>query len=206
MHCQALRCRVRWGAAVNDPIRATLTLRNNRLICLREDLGISQKSMSVSLGLSFGILCGYETLKTSPIGRNAQWKGSAMLIADFHGASPEYLWPEAVQNIQKTEVTTTIQEADIAFIEGRPDSVLLPDEIMSARELSNELEDAMQQLKPRQREIIRARQDGKTLGEVGKRIGLSRERTRQLEVRGLRELRELLDPDGEMRESCGLFK
>ena len=59
------------------------------------------------------------------------------------------------------------------------------------------LESAVGSLEPREREILRARfgrddQDIPTLEEIGKRMGISRERVRQLEARALKKLRDTL--------------
>jgi RNA polymerase primary sigma factor len=61
-------------------------------------------------------------------------------------------------------------------------------------ELRAELEELLRTLEPRERQILEWRyslegEEGLTLAEIGDRIGLSRERVRQLEARALRKLR-----------------
>ena len=67
-------------------------------------------------------------------------------------------------------------------------------------ERRTKVEEVLEMLTPRERAVIRLRfglEDGNplTLAEVGGRLGVSRERVRQLEADGLRKLRS-----GPMRE------
>jgi RNA polymerase primary sigma factor len=61
---------------------------------------------------------------------------------------------------------------------------------------SSELAEAIARLKPRQQQVLVERfglngGKPKTLEEVGKILGITRERVRQLETRALRELRQV---------------
>jgi RNA polymerase sigma factor (sigma-70 family) len=74
------------------------------------------------------------------------------------------------------------------------ENAVAPDVVNSDRSRSAELAVAMLQLNPRQQRVLTERYglaDGKpkTLEEVGKILGITRERVRQLETRALRELR-----------------
>ncbi len=74
-----------------------------------------------------------------------------------------------------------------------------PDHVTALRLRTAELDGALDQLKPRMREVLALRfgLDGTsplTLEQVGRGLGITRERVRQLEVRALRELR-VLAPD-----------
>ncbi len=74
-----------------------------------------------------------------------------------------------------------------------------PDDVTALRLRATELEGALEQLNPRMREVLALRfgLDGRsplTLEQVGKGLGITRERVRQLESRALRELR-VVAPD-----------
>jgi RNA polymerase primary sigma factor len=78
------------------------------------------------------------------------------------------------------------------FIEDR--EALSPSEAAGQTTLRYEVEDVLASLAPRERRVIQLRyglvDDGqRTLEEVGKRFGLTRERIRQIEARALRKLR-----------------
>jgi RNA polymerase primary sigma factor len=78
------------------------------------------------------------------------------------------------------------------FVED-PDAVAPPD-VASLTMLRDEMEDILDTLTPRERRVLQLRFgliDGhqRTLEEVGKRFGVTRERIRQIEARALRKLR-----------------
>jgi len=69
-----------------------------------------------------------------------------------------------------------------------------PDETTTHQILREQLEDVMEELPAREARILRLRYgipDGKshTLQEVGNKVGVSRERVRQIEAQALRRLR-----------------
>ena len=69
-----------------------------------------------------------------------------------------------------------------------------PSEAVSLTMLHTEVEDVLDSLTPRERRVLQLRFgliDGRqrTLEEVGKRFGVTRERIRQIEVKALRKLR-----------------
>ena len=69
-----------------------------------------------------------------------------------------------------------------------------PVETISAEDLRTQLQDSLQSLSPREREVLTLRfglEDGRphTLEEVGQKFGVTRERIRQIESKALRKLR-----------------
>ncbi len=82
-----------------------------------------------------------------------------------------------------------------------------PDELAAHRERDQAcrdvLEDALEQLSERERTIIAERFLGperRTLRSIGEDLGVSRERVRQIQVRGLRKLRQHLREQGDVDE------
>jgi RNA polymerase primary sigma factor len=73
-------------------------------------------------------------------------------------------------------------------------SMATPTDELETRDLSRELERALAELKPKEREILRLRfgiggQEARTLEQIGDRYGLTRERIRQIEMKALGKLR-----------------
>ncbi len=73
-------------------------------------------------------------------------------------------------------------------------SILRADEHTAQQDLVEHLEDSLKLLSPREEQVLRLRyglggQEIKTLEEIGSMFGVSRERVRQIEQKGLRKLR-----------------
>jgi RNA polymerase primary sigma factor len=74
------------------------------------------------------------------------------------------------------------------------DGELAPDDLMDFKLLSAQMQEVLDQLSPRERDIIQLRfglQNGHnhTLSEIGQLYGLSRERVRQIQAKAMRKLR-----------------
>ncbi len=76
-----------------------------------------------------------------------------------------------------------------------------PEEALEDNEISQEIENLLDQLSDKQSEVLARRfglrgYDPQTLEEVGKAVGLTRERVRQIQVESLRKLRILMQREG----------
>lgn len=76
-----------------------------------------------------------------------------------------------------------------------------PEELVEDDDLTNSIEACLSELSDKQREVIARRfglrgYDVSTLEEVGREIGLTRERVRQIQVEALRRLRDILKKQG----------
>ena len=110
--------------------------------------------------------------------------------------------PEKVREIVKVAQAPVSLETPIGeeedshlsdFVEDR--KAVSPSDAASLTMLHSEVQDVLDTLTPRERRVLQLRFgliDGhqRTLEEVGKRIGVTRERIRQIEVRALRRLRQ----------------
>jgi RNA polymerase primary sigma factor len=116
-------------------------------------------------------------------------------IAEEAGFTPEKVTTliELVQD--HVSLDTPIGDGESVMSDVIEDeNAIAPDVVNADRSRSAELAGAMLRLNPRQQRVLTERyglQDGKpkTLEEVGKILGITRERVRQLETRALRELR-----------------
>jgi RNA polymerase nonessential primary-like sigma factor len=76
-----------------------------------------------------------------------------------------------------------------------------PVDLLANENLHESLEQCLNELNEKQREILYRRFglgsfDRQTLEEVGKAVGLTRERVRQIQMSALKELREILEKHG----------
>lgn len=181
---------------MTGPIRAQLKLRNNRLMRLREQLGLKPSEMAERIGMSYGHYLTYEAMSPSArlILGSGEWSRTALRIAEYHGLSPEYLWPEAVRQLKRTTAEREVSEEEAwALMAGAdPEPILLPDELVNQVEEAALVTRELEGLKPREQLIVREKNDGKTYSEIGAVLGLSLERTRRLHVRALGVMRESL--------------
>ena len=76
-----------------------------------------------------------------------------------------------------------------------------PVELLQDSDLSASLDSWLDELSEKQREVVARRfglrgHESSTLEEVGREIGLTRERVRQIQVEALRRLRDILEKQG----------
>ncbi len=167
-----------------EPLRVEVRLRNNRLIRLREDLGYtSAKKFADWAKLSYGKYVQLENMRTSPLGKNGDWRDTARQIAEFHGVSCDYIWPEFLLGIKKAFAVREVSEPEVVA----PPSV-------EPAELGGVVRKALAQLTRREEIVLRMRHGfgsggSSTLGEIADEFGVGRERVRQIERKALRRLR-----------------
>lgn len=106
-------------------------------------------------------------------------------------------------NEKVTSIDSTFNEdSDKSLLDTLPDQTHVdPAEALLDEDLYASLEDSLHQLTELQREIIARRYgmlgyERETLEEVGHRIGLTRERVRQIQVEALKALRKILENQG----------
>lgn len=85
-------------------------------------------------------------------------------------------------------------------------SVIDPADMLVDERLTEGLESCLQELNEKQREVLSRRfglggYDRQTLEEVGRAVGLTRERVRQIQIVALKSLREIMEKHGMKRES-----
>ncbi|MCE0494205.1 RNA polymerase sigma factor RpoS [Vibrio salinus] len=103
-------------------------------------------------------------------------------------------------------------DGDKALLDIIPDSIQYDPEFSSEdSDIKSSLIDWLDELNPKQKEVLARRfgllgYEPSTLEEVGHEIGLTRERVRQIQVEGLRRLREILLKQGLNMESLFDFE
>jgi RNA polymerase nonessential primary-like sigma factor len=98
---------------------------------------------------------------------------------------------------------------DQSILETIPDNEAGPEDLLQEHEAQEGISAWLSELSTREREVLVRRfglwgQDRATLEEVGKVIGVTRERVRQVEVSALRRLRQFIERDATARRSEGM--
>lgn len=194
------------------PIRAELRLRNNRLARMREARGFTQVDVAQAIGCSIDTYGRLErmhgsTRYESRSGAGEGWRPACLKLAEFYNVTPEWLFPEDLERIDRTVWEREVGFSELAIHE-QPQQVG-PGDLYLANEAKHDLEQAIQKLDPRGQYILSRRfgvagEDKGTLTEVGNELGLSKERTRQIEARALKNLRRFLDL--EQDDACEILR
>lgn len=172
-------------------IRLVIKAKNNKLMKARERLGLNQSQMAELCGVEPSRYSEIENLKEYPVTKYGEWKKCAHDISSGAGIPVEDLFPEAFAHIKQTrfEVEMSIPELghdEIVSLEG-------PEAILLRKETSEQVEDVLGQLTPREAHVLRLRfgMDGKeqTLSEIGYDFLVSKESIRHIEAKALRKLR-----------------
>jgi RNA polymerase sigma factor (sigma-70 family) len=114
-------------------------------------------------------------------------------LVELTGKLPEDLWPREVRRRNLKTTQTAYLEVPIKALVGE-ERIALPApqmESVLAAEKAKFLMDAVDRLRGREAKVLRLRfVEELTLDEVADRLGLCRERVRQIEARGIFNLRE----------------
>lgn len=161
-----------------------IKVRNGRLLrAIRQKYGTSAE-LCRKCGIGGNVLSRYLVMKESPILMNGDWKESAFDVSSALGMEPEEIWPDYMRQIalrrSVVELDASVDQiATLSSGEGEMAIKLAAMKIIETHRIM-----------PRYREVIRMRiEDGLTLEEAGKVVGVTRERIRQMECKALRELR-----------------
>ncbi len=168
-----------------------------------EDLGQGRYVKKQGTHLIFGILNGDSVTATrtgervfeiassnSPnakvqaelIAGTIQWIHNLGFEAKF-GAFPEYRnWKETVRELRSQGVDASENSTVTRHVQVEP--------VPSAEQRT--LEEAMQTISKREQKVIRDRMESKPLEEIGKELGVTRERVRQIEEKALAKIREVM--------------
>lgn len=180
-----------------------LRVSNNRLKERRLNLGLSQRDLALACGLScvqrYGPL---ETMRMSPVTPDGSWRTAALALATFYEVDPSELFPDAVMQVRNPVSITKADTFEVQQLIGGDARTPLEiaERIDSDQAMRTMLYDS-KILSEREREILRLRFgidcNEHTLREVGEKFGLSYERTRQIERRGLGKLRDCIEVESE---------
>lgn len=187
------------GAAMKE-LEVTIKVRNNRLKRRREELGLSAPAFAEAAGISYHTYIALESLRLSPVTADGEWREPVHKIADYHGLSADELFPPVVLAVKQPKVTRELSGPEVGgFLSAYQQRAALPPSAeMESAQRKETAHRMLALLSDREREIIRLRfgvdgTDGLDLAGVGEKLGVSRERVRQIEIKALRKIRLLGD-------------
>ena len=171
--------------------RVKVSVSNNLLIQAIENAGYKNQSdfaRAIDCNASYvNMLCG---LRISPMTREGEFTKAANQVMEALGACPTDLWTEEqlTMNLKRSSSWSVMGREELnELMHGAPKSLL---ESVAGQELKKAMDESRKSLTFREQRIIGLRfDDDKTLEEVGKEVGLTRQRVRDIEARALRKLR-----------------
>lgn len=130
-------------------------IRNNRLIKLREQLGLSGPQVAEKMGVSYGVYIQLESLTASPMSARNEWRDVARRVAEFHGVDLEYLFPDAVLAVKQAIARREVEIEEIApLLSGGADEMVSLADGYDRQELAEKIAELLGELTQRDREIV----------------------------------------------------
>jgi len=172
--------------------RLEVRVKNNWLWWAIKGCGFkTQKEFAEAAGVRYCNLGTLLSMKRSALTRDGSWCLDALRIAEYLDVFPEEIFPpKAMRGIETNIAVRELSEDELSVALEGPMS---PEDYVFEKEKTKLLSDALSQLRPREERVVRARfglnTDEKTLEEVGKDFGRSRDRIRQIECKALRKLK-----------------
>ena len=167
----------------------TVKVRNNHLLtAMRANGYFTASELSRASGVGQSRIGEYLNLQRAPLLIGGAWSRQVLKLADTLKRLPEDLFPK----LHWTEVLAkNTAEVEMEFLEIQAISAAkTPEEIAMFSESVLQIDSVLKRLTTREESVIRARfYDGKTLDEIGLELGVSRDRIRQIEAKGLEKLR-----------------
>lgn len=178
-------------------IRATLRVRNAKMLEARESVGLTQKNVAEACGVPLWCVGDMESMNFA----NQRVRESVAAVAGFLDIPASDIMPEelaGVDSCMDAVRTCDIEPSRLVAI-AHTKRIELANDIDPTDELSRKtvVNDLMRCLTERERSIVKCRfYGGLTLAETGKIHGVTQERIRNLESRAIRKLQHAAETRG----------
>jgi RNA polymerase sigma factor (sigma-70 family) len=174
--------------------RVRISVRNARLLRAIEQAGHRPGAQfAAEVGISYSrALLPYLNLTRSPLTPDGLLRECAWNLCDFLNASPSDLWSDAqLQPLERNHSSIDL-DADSVQALACGTATVDPLRLASHAQAGRIIEGAIDSLTEREAYVIRERFFSETtLADLSERIGLTRERVRQIEKKALRKLRHV---------------
>ena len=170
-----------------------LTVRNARLLNAIRASWPSVAAFSRAAALNQGTVNALVCLRLRPITTlRSEWTGLARSVAAALGMYPDELWPEHIRDLRAKRAT-----AEIEISADEIKELASPGGSREARKLISKWSEG---LTPRHAKAVAMFAEGATLDEMGQELNVSRERARQIYMKGLRTLKRRAKLDSRVNE------
>lgn len=178
---------------MND-YRVGIKVRNNRILKAIEEAGGTPGDLWCKPhGLSYVTINKLINMTCSPMLGNGDLTPNAKRLCEVLNKLPEELWADdQLRPLEKNFTSLEMSREQVLSLTSSGESSYLPayDEAIDKERLVKVMEQALSTLDKKYQHVLKARFfEDKTLEEIGRELGVGRERISQMERKGLRMLR-----------------
>lgn len=173
--------------------RVTVKVRNNRILRAIESVGgTAGGKWCEANGLQYKSVNDLINLHASPLAASGSLSSTAEKLCDVLGKLPEELWSNEQlypleKNFSELEMS---HEQVVAMLPDEQRFYLMDTSEMERNQTKKLIDKALATLPAREAKVLRMRfEDDLTLAECATQLGVTTERVRQIEIRGLRKMR-----------------
>ena len=177
-----------------------IKIKNGRVLRLMRRAGIASiTEMSRKSGVSLKVIYDLISLKRAPLSRiTGDWKPSIKMLSDALNCLPDDMFSDAQRAgyMQSNKRTVEMSQEEVDLLLDKNHEQMSLDDAVYAAERTDKIGKLIgEMLTPREVSVIKNRfgfggNDEKTLEEVAKMQGVSKERLRQIEAKALRKLKK----------------
>ena len=173
--------------------RVTVKVRNNRILRAIESAGgATGGKWCEANGLQYSTVNDLINLRVSPRAADGSLSATAEKLCDILGKLPEELWSNdqlypLEKNFSELEMS---HEQVVAMLPNEQQFYLMDTSEMERKQTKKLMDKALETLTAREAKILRMRfEDDLTLEAIGKQLGVTGQRVREIEARALRKMR-----------------
>lgn len=173
--------------------RIEAKIRNARILKALEEIGETPTGFAKKRNLNFGRMCKIVAMKIPATNSKGEWWPEVTALCEATNKIPQDLLTlRQMEGIGKTKTSVDVKEDMLEISAEQVQRELLPspEDRHDAIMIATELMDHMRSVYPREAKAVSMRNDGCTLEEIAKELGVTRERIRQMTEKGYRCMRD----------------